>query len=67
MEGQNKLMPNIYIYIYIYIYTYMYMRILPHYHQLLGTAIGTKFAPNYADLFMAGIEDKTFQQSLTKP
>ena len=30
-------------------------------------AIGTKFAPNYANLFMAGIEDKIFQQSLTKP
>ena len=37
------------------------------YHQLLGTAIGTKFPPNYANLLMAGIEDKIFQQSLTKP
>ena len=30
------------------------------YHQLLGTPIGTKFAPNYANLFMAGIEVKYF-------
>ena len=37
------------------------------YQQLLETAIGTKFAPNYANLFMAGIEDKIFQQLLTKP
>ena len=26
------------------------------YHQMLGTAIGTKFAPPYANLFMAGLE-----------
>ena len=25
------------------------------FHQLLGTAIGTKFAPNYAKKFMAGL------------
>ena len=28
------------------------------YHQLLGTAIETKFAPTYANLFMAGLEKK---------
>ena len=27
-------------------------------HQLLGTAIGTKFAPSYANIFMAGLERK---------
>ena len=37
------------------------------YLQLLETAIVTNFAPNYANLFMAGTEDKVFQQSLTKP
>ena len=30
------------------------------YHQKLGTAIGTKFAPAYANLFMAGLENKIF-------
>ena len=30
------------------------------YHQKLGTAIGTKFAPLYANLFMAGIEKRMF-------
>ena len=25
------------------------------YHQLLGTAIGTKFAPTYANLFMGNL------------
>ena len=25
------------------------------FHELLGTAIGTKFAPNYANIFMAGL------------
>ena len=30
------------------------------YHQLLGTAIGTKFAPTYANLIMAGLEKKYF-------
>ena len=27
------------------------------YHQLLGTAIGTKFAPNYVNIFMVGLEE----------
>ena len=30
------------------------------YHQKIGTAIGTKFAPPYANLFMAGLEEKLF-------
>ena len=33
------------------------------YHQKLGTAIGTKFAPPYANLFMAGLEKRIFQNS----
>ena len=33
-----------------------------NYHQLLGTAIGTKFAPPYANIFMAGIEERIFQE-----
>ena len=27
------------------------------YHQLLGTAIGTNFAPNYTNIFMPGLEE----------
>ena len=37
------------------------------YHQLLGTAIGTKFAPTYANLFMAGLEKKIFENTNFKP
>ena len=37
------------------------------YHQLLGTAIGTKFAPTYANLFMAGLEKKIFGNTNFKP
>ena len=33
------------------------------YHQKLGTAIGTKFAPPYVNLFMACIEKRTFENS----
>ena len=33
------------------------------YHQKLGTAIGTKFAPPYANLFMAGLEKPIFENS----
>ena len=33
------------------------------YHQKLGTAIGTKFAPPYANLFMAGLEKRIFENS----
>ena len=33
------------------------------YHQKLGTAIGTKFAPPYANLFMAGLENRIFENS----
>ena len=33
------------------------------YHQKLGTAIGTKFAPPYANLFMAGLEKRIFGNS----
>ena len=28
------------------------------YHQKLGTAMGTKFAPQYANVFMAGLEKR---------
>ena len=37
------------------------------YHQLLGTAIGTKFAPSFANLFMAGLEKKIFENTNFKP
>ena len=33
------------------------------YHQLLGTAIRTKFAPTYANSFMAGLEKKIFENA----
>lgn len=32
------------------------------YHQILGTAIGRKFAPHYANIFMAGLEEKIFEK-----
>ena len=31
------------------------------YQQLLGIAIGTKFAPPYANIFMAGLEEEMFK------
>ena len=31
------------------------------YRQILGTAIGTKFVPTYANIFMAGLERKIFE------
>ena len=34
------------------------------YHQLSGTAIGTKFAPPYANIFMAGLEKRIFERTL---
>ena len=37
------------------------------YHQILGTAIGTKFAPHYANTFMAGLEDEIFEKSHFQP
>ena len=37
------------------------------YHQKLGTAIGTKFAPPYANLFMAGLENKIFSDTNIQP
>ena len=33
------------------------------YHQKLGTAIGIKFAPPYANLFMTGLEKRIFENS----
>ena len=33
------------------------------YHQELGTAIGTKFAPSHANLCMAGLENKIFSDT----
>ena len=36
-------------------------------HQKLGTAIGTKFAPPYANLFMAGLENKIFSDTNVQP
>ena len=37
------------------------------YHQILGTAIGTKFASHYANIFMAGLEEETFEKSDFQP
>ena len=37
------------------------------YHQKLGTAIGTKFAPPYANLFMAGLETNIFSDTNVQP
>ena len=37
------------------------------YHQILGTAIGTKFAPHYANTFLAGLEDEIFGKSHFQP
>ena len=38
-----------------------------HYLQLHGTAMGTKMAPAYANLFMGDLEQKILAQSLPKP
>ena len=37
------------------------------YRQKLGTAIGTKFAPAYANLFMSGLEERLLEASADKP
>ena len=37
------------------------------YRQILGTAIGTKFAPTYANIFMAGLKRKIFESSEFNP
>ena len=37
------------------------------YHQLLGTAISTKFAPNVGNIFMAGLEKDLFKKLKFKP
>ena len=51
---------------YIYIYIYIYIG-SDKYHQLLGTAIGTKFAPNYPNIFMKGLEESLFKKLKVKP
>jgi len=38
-----------------------------HYLQIRGTAIGTKMAPSYANVFMGGLETKLFEQASVKP
>lgn len=37
------------------------------YHQIKGTAMGTKMAPTYANLFMGMLESRLLQHSPTKP
>ena len=37
------------------------------YRQILGTAIGTKFVPTYANIFMAGLERKIFESGEFNP
>ena len=51
--------PSNAIYIYIYIYD--------HYLQIKGTAMGTKMAPAYANIFMDAIETSIFSSSPLKP
>ena len=38
-----------------------------YFKQLNGTAIGTKFAPPYAILFMGYLEDKVLSSFVKKP
>ena len=33
------------------------------YHQILGTAVATKFAPHYANIDMAGLEEEILEKS----
>ena len=35
--------------------------------QILGTAIGTKMAPSYANLFMGKLESDLLERAPTKP
>ena len=37
------------------------------YHQVQGTAMGTKMAPSYANIFMAELEEKLLNNYPTKP
>ena len=37
------------------------------YQQILGTALGTKFAPPYACIFMDHVEDKFLQTQKFQP
>ena len=37
------------------------------YRQKQGTAIGMKFAPAYANLFMSGLEERLLEASVNKP
>ena len=37
------------------------------YHQILGTAIGTKFALHYANIFRAGLEQEIFSNTEFQP
>ena len=37
------------------------------YHQVQGTAMGTKMAPSYANLFMAELEERLLRNSTTDP
>jgi len=38
-----------------------------HYLQILGTAIGTKMAPSYANIFMGNLEADLIEKPLVKP
>ena len=37
------------------------------YQQILGTAVGAKFAPSYANIFMAGLKEEIFKNPKFKP
>ena len=37
------------------------------YHQVLGTTVGTKFAPHYEHIFMAGLKEEMFSNAELQP
>ena len=48
--------------------THNYFQFADHmYHQVQGTAMGTRMAPAYANLFMADLEEKLLADYPTKP
>ena len=67
---------HIYVYICRYIYVDLAKLVLTsnnlsfngkHYLQIRGTAIGTKMAPSYANVFMGSLETRLFEQAPVKP
>ena len=63
-------------YIYLYLYLYLYLFVLKNnifefdtnvYQQISGNAIGTKFAPPYACIFMDQLGTKFLENQNLKP